>query len=372
MDRYNQSNLLIESFEDVLPREIWDRKKQGFVLPFANWMKGRNLTESGKLSVLKTSLHRRFNAGKLSWSRYWAYHLASMSLTPPSAHTNVEVTGSPEQSGIDHLGSATANRQPKTRILFLTLTTFSHAGGIEKFNRCFLKALRQLEREGDLTSHSSTPYDDIPDERYYDTGNFTGFNGKRTLFILDAVRRASRFDHVIIGHLNLAPVGYLIKKLYPGKRITLVTHGIEVWEPVSGIKRKLLQEVDEILSVSNFTREKLMSVHQIPPAKITVFPNTIDPYFPVPGEFGKKLQLRKQLGIAAEAPVMFTLSRLSGKEKYKGYDSVIECIPELRKAFPSIKYIIAGKYDPSEKSRLDNITASLNVKDQVILTGFSC
>lgn len=63
--------LLIDSFKDILPKEIWIRKKQGFVFPFDNWMK-ENLdqfmpsSQNGKLT-------KKFKAGKLSWSRYWTY-----------------------------------------------------------------------------------------------------------------------------------------------------------------------------------------------------------------------------------------------------------------------------------------------------------
>jgi asparagine synthase (glutamine-hydrolysing) len=63
--------LLIESFKDILPREIWDRKKQGFVFPFQSWMKN-NLGQFMPAQQDKR-LTARFENGKLSWSRYWAY-----------------------------------------------------------------------------------------------------------------------------------------------------------------------------------------------------------------------------------------------------------------------------------------------------------
>ena len=70
--------LLIESFSDLLPQEIWNRKKQGFTFPFDIWMKD-NLDHfmGGKHNQ---NLNKRFSEGKLSWSRYWTY-LVSQSFT---------------------------------------------------------------------------------------------------------------------------------------------------------------------------------------------------------------------------------------------------------------------------------------------------
>lgn len=68
--------LLIDSFKDVLPKEIWDRKKQGFVFPFQEWMK------SGKGDILEGKKNQRleqmYQSGKLNWSRYWTYMIANL------------------------------------------------------------------------------------------------------------------------------------------------------------------------------------------------------------------------------------------------------------------------------------------------------
>ncbi len=71
--KYNEAmpkHLLVKAYNDVLPREIWDRKKQGFVFPFRNWMKGNEeicFTQTSKQIV------KAYQAGNINWSRYWAY-----------------------------------------------------------------------------------------------------------------------------------------------------------------------------------------------------------------------------------------------------------------------------------------------------------
>jgi asparagine synthase (glutamine-hydrolysing) len=73
-DHEQSKFLLIDSFKNILPEEIWNRKKQGFVFPFENWMK-ENLDSFSGINQ-KPGLDKKFKAGKLTWSRYWTYLLS--------------------------------------------------------------------------------------------------------------------------------------------------------------------------------------------------------------------------------------------------------------------------------------------------------
>ena len=73
--RYNTSlkkHLLIKAFEDILPKEIWNREKQGFLFPFEKWMKNFKTTDKKSLQQ-----HQLFVQNKLHWSRYWCYLLTN-------------------------------------------------------------------------------------------------------------------------------------------------------------------------------------------------------------------------------------------------------------------------------------------------------
>ena len=65
-----------------------------------------------------------------------------------------------------------------------------------------------------------------------------------------------------------------------------------------------------------------------------------------------------------------TLTRLAARERYKGYDIVIESLKELRKANPGLKYMVIGKYDEVEKERLDHLIEKAGLQSQVVFTGF--
>ena len=55
---------------------------------------------------------------------------------------------------------------PKINVLFLTLKTFSHTGGIEKVNRILMKAGTDLQTEHQIKFNALSLYDTEPDERY--------------------------------------------------------------------------------------------------------------------------------------------------------------------------------------------------------------
>ncbi len=69
-------HLLIKAFKDILPEEIWNRPKQGFIFPFQQWFATMQLplTDSALLQAYKSGLP----SGKTHWSRYWCYCLSQL------------------------------------------------------------------------------------------------------------------------------------------------------------------------------------------------------------------------------------------------------------------------------------------------------
>lgn len=254
------------------------------------------------------------------------------------------------------------------RILFLNLSAFALTGGIEKFNKCLLKALNESDYSMNVKSFSL--YDLSSDKKYFPDDKYKGFRLKKISFVFKSLIEANKSDTIILGHINLAIIGYLVKKILPSKKVILITHGIEVWKPLKGIKKKILNQVDQFLAVSNYTAGKLVKMQGVDESRIKIFHNTLDPYFKLPEMFTKPEYLQTRYNLKTNDFVIVTLTRLSSTEKYKGYDSVLRCIPGLVSAIPNIKYIIAGKYDDSEKKRLDAMIEDLDIQPYVVFTGF--
>lgn len=256
------------------------------------------------------------------------------------------------------------------KILFLVLTAFSSTGGIEKFNRAFINAILQLQQTLNFTALFAGMYDEQVDEQYVPAKQFRTYSGNRFTFVVQSFFRSFVTDELIIGHINLAVIGVWYKFLRPNKKLTVICHGIEVFEPVSGLKKKLLQKADRILAVSSFTRQKLIDVQQVQQEKIIVFPNTIDPHFQLPAHFIKPAYLQQRYGIHENEKVIFTLTRLNSEEGYKGYDKLISILPQLLQEGLQVKYILAGKADATEAKRMQELISTLQLEQHVLMPGF--
>lgn len=208
------------------------------------------------------------------------------------------------------------------------------------------------------------------EEKYINTDLFRGFGNSKLKFGITSAYHGLQYDIIILSHVNLLAIAYLIKILRPSTRIIMYAHGIEVWRPLKKWKRRFLQRSVEIWAVSEFTSKRLQAMHRITRAHIRVLNNCLDPYIRIPETFNKPAFLLDRYQLKNDQPVLFTLTRLSNSELYKGYDLVIETIPKLVEKFPDLRYIIAGKADAKEKKRLQELIGNLNLNDHVSLVGF--
>lgn len=72
--KFNSSvkkTMLINAFGGSLPKEIWDRPKMGFSLPFADWLKNSEAVKklSGSKNSFTQQIYKDFVQGKLHWSK---------------------------------------------------------------------------------------------------------------------------------------------------------------------------------------------------------------------------------------------------------------------------------------------------------------
>lgn len=259
------------------------------------------------------------------------------------------------------------------KILFLTLKTFSLTGGIEKVCRTICRALYDLSENSQLvtpTIYCMYDKDYERDSRYLNKHQFKGFNASKKLFVLKSLITGLRSDVILLSHINLLNVGFLIKELRSCKKIYLIAHGIEVWKKLPESKLKVLRNLDKIICVSQFTADKVIELHQIPSEKVVVINNCLDPFFHVSTSFKKPQVLLERYQLNNQHKILFSLSRLSFSEKYKGYDHNIELLPKLLKAHPNLIYLIGGKWDSEEKKRLDNLINKFHLEENVRVIGF--
>lgn len=128
--------------------------------------------------------------------------------------------------------------------------------------------------------------------------------------------------------------------------------------------------MDIIMPVSNFTKEKMKALFEIPEEKFAVLNNCLDPFLPVPSGESRRNEFRSSYGFSENDIILMSLSCLSLKEKNKGYDKVLFALKKLHVSFPQLKYLFVGKYDAQEKKRLDNLIHDLGIEYDVTFTGF--
>ncbi|MEP6927264.1 MAG: glycosyltransferase family 4 protein [Ginsengibacter sp.] len=257
------------------------------------------------------------------------------------------------------------------KILFLTLKAFSATGGIEKICRVAGRAMYEytITSREEFTMYSLYDAKNIDTQPYLPSHIFKGFAGAKIGFVIRSLREGIKSRVVVLSHINLLLPAYLIKLFSSKTKVVLLANGIETGKPLSLSKKKILQRIDLIISGSDFIKEKIKVLYNIPEEKCCVLNNCLDPFLPPLADKSRRTECRSIYGIAENDFVLMTMSQLS-KEKSTGYDKVLIAVKKLHALFPNVKYLFVGKYDDAEKVRLDSVINDLGIEDHVIFTGF--
>ncbi|MGB3204741.1 MAG: glycosyltransferase family 4 protein [Crinalium sp.] len=253
------------------------------------------------------------------------------------------------------------------RILVLTIDAFGGRGGIAKFNQDFLTALCTHPHCTEVVAiprRVVDPLDTLPSKLTYIT---TGLNGKLNYLARtwQTVYSNPRFDLIVCGHLNLLPLAYMIR-LWVRSPILLVVHGIDAWQPSPNcLANNCVNKIDGIISVSELTKQRFLDWAKLDCIPEFILPNTvnIDHYRPE----AKKSTLQDRYHLDGKT-VLMTLGRLDSRERYKGFDEVLELLPTLNQEIPNVAYLIVG--EGGDRQRLEAKVKSLGIERQVVFTGF--
>ena len=205
---------------------------------------------------------------------------------------------------------------------------------------------------------------------YFPAEIFSGFGARKTLFVINAVKQGKNAEVVLISHINLMLAGWLIKKINPSAKIMLMAHGIEIWGELNQFKRTLLNCCDKILCVSNYTLETIAAKHSLQKSKLAVLNNCLDPFLNNQQKNVEDINFRKKYFFNADDIVLLTLTRLSDKDRYKGYDAVLEAMINLVGQNKHFKYLLAGGYSANEKLFIEQLIKNNGLQNNVVLAGY--
>ncbi len=187
-------------------------------------------------------------------------------------------------------------------------------------------------------------------------------------FTLKKLQRASQLD-ILDAHFAY-PDGYAATLLgkWLGVPVTITLRGTEIPHSNNTKLRPLLvralTRAVRVFSVSGSLRQHAIGLG-ISADKIRVVGNGVDSakFYPV-----ERNEARAQLGIAADAQVLISVG---GLVERKGFHRVIECLPELKRRFPKLVYLIVGgaSAEGDMRAELEQQVAMLGLHDTVRLLG---
>jgi glycosyltransferase involved in cell wall biosynthesis len=172
---------------------------------------------------------------------------------------------------------------------------------------------------------------------------FTGCERAKGRFAVTALKAARRKAKLVLaGHPHLGPVVQAMHLAAPRMKSIICTHGIEVWEPLGGLRRQALRRANLVLAPSHDTAENVIREQKVARAKVRVLPWGLDP------QFEGLLAPAFKLALPHEFPtgrVILTVGRWLATERYKGMDTLITALPRLLTQRPEVQLVIAGSGD---------------------------
>ncbi|MBK0382085.1 glycosyltransferase family 4 protein [Pedobacter sp. SD-b] len=259
---------------------------------------------------------------------------------------------------------------PNKKILFVSLRCFNLTGGIENVCKNICYHYNQEHLDAQIAFSMISLYDHLPDEHYIESKLFKGFEGRRISGFFSSIKSGIQQDLVILSHINLSPIGLMIKLLNPKTKVVLWAHGIEIWRPINIVKKTFLKKVDQIIAVSRFTATSVTSWHHVNPEKVLVIPNSLDPLYQFPEIIDTKEKVYGQYHLKKEFPIFMAVCRIKSSEKNKNYDQVIQCLAQMKKGGLPAYYFLCGKYEEAELNRLKKLAVSLDFVENLMMPGF--
>ena len=250
---------------------------------------------------------------------------------------------------------------------------FEFTGGIQTYCCFFLQAIQNIYPDTDYDifikhdRHSSPNFSTLAPTRFHFAGSIP--LPLRTPVFAAQLIAWGIWKHpklIITGHLNFTVAAYWLKRLTNIPYWT-TAYGIEAWDLKNSALHTALHHADLILAISSYTRDRLIKEQNLDPNKIVILPCQFEPSrFQIAP---KPSYLLEKYGLRREQPIILTVARLAEVERYKGYDQILQALPQIRQQIPDIHYILVGK--GNDETRIKQLITQLGLQDCVTLAGFS-
>lgn len=129
------------------------------------------------------------------------------------------------------------------------------------------------------------------------------------------------------------------------------------------LEKSLLKKSDDVVTLSQFTRDKLWRSHKVPSTKVSIIPGGVDLKRFQPAD--DKMKIRQRYNIPPNKVILFTVRNLVPR---MGLENLIVAIQKATKSTPDI-YIVIGGEGPL-KNDLIELVNNLGLENHIQFVGF--
>ncbi|HMA04136.1 MAG TPA: glycosyltransferase family 4 protein [Gemmatimonadaceae bacterium] len=178
---------------------------------------------------------------------------------------------------------------------------------------------------------------------------------------LGAAQLADRDGWWMFGHVGIARAQNVMPKGLRRPYAVLLC-GIEVWDPsLAPDRKKALKSATSRIAISKFTADLVAAAHP-DVGRISVCPLALLP------RDGELTVYDRDIVAQVAQPSLLIAGRMSGAERYKGHDELLECWPIVLHHLPKAQLVIVGRGDDTERLRAK--AGELGIAGSVLFTGF--
>lgn len=256
----------------------------------------------------------------------------------------------------------------KIRALVLVTDAYGGRGGIASYNRNMLQALCEypmMERVLVISRKVFYRLEEMPGNLEYRVDS-AGSKLRYMYACLQTVFFYRRFDLIICAHIHLLPIAWLMGLLYRCPVIPVI-YGVDAWTPTSRkFVNYLCHRLKSFIAIRRLTARLFIKWARISNNDYYYLPNCIDE-----SKYGirdRREDLIERYKIRGKTVVM-TAGRLdTGHDLNKGFDEILEVLPELKMRISNLVYLVMG--DGEDKERLEAKAKNLGVADMTVFTGY--
>lgn len=260
-------------------------------------------------------------------------------------------------------GTSKHSGKERSLILALQTTTFAAHGGIPAYNRLVCRTLNELSGplqacDKRILIGTDRPADVAKGARDLKNVSFEAFSGSRRALMWRTLGLALHqpIDLALIGHVNYAPFGLMLKRCQPQSRYGVILYGIDAWKRLAPMKRRALQKADFLIAISETTKKMAAAANELDESRVYVLPNAL--------EWAADNSVSTP---AVNTKRLLSVCRLEQSEQYKGIDVVLQALPKVVRRIPDLSYVIVG--GGSDLARHRKLATDLGVAAHVEFAG---